>query len=98
MRLSADPRTAHSLLAPVLAEFAALFPEIEIELRLACTLDLITRNETDVSIRHAAAIENDAVGRNLFPLSIGPLSIGPLSIGVVADVNGRLNRTPPRGP
>jgi DNA-binding transcriptional LysR family regulator len=71
IRLSADPMTAHYLLAPVLAEFAALYPEIEIELRLAYTLDSIARNETDVSIRHAAAIEDDAVGRKLFPLSIG---------------------------
>lgn len=71
IRLSADPMTAHYLLAPVLAEFAALYPEIEIELRLSYTLDSIARNETDVSIRHAAAIEDDAVGRKLFPLSIG---------------------------
>lgn len=71
IRVSVDPMTAHYLLAPVLAEFAALYPEIEIELRLAYTLDSIARNETDVSIRHAAAIEDDAVGRKLFPLSIG---------------------------
>ncbi|WP_459033584.1 LysR family transcriptional regulator [Roseivivax sp. CAU 1761] len=71
IRLSADPMTSHYLLAPVLAEFAALYPEIEIELRLSYALDSIARNETDVSIRHAAAIEDDAVGRKLFPLSIG---------------------------
>ncbi len=71
IRLSADPMTAHYLLAPVLADFAALYPEIEIELRLAYTLDSIARNETDVSIRHAALIEDDAVGRKLFPLPIG---------------------------
>lgn len=70
IRLSADPMTAHYLLAPVLADFAALYPDIEIELRLAYTLDSIARNETDVSIRHAATIEDDAVGRKLFPLSI----------------------------
>jgi DNA-binding transcriptional LysR family regulator len=71
IRLSADPMTAHYLLAPVLADFAALYPEIEIELRLSYTMDSIARNETDVSIRHAAAIDDDAVGRKLFPLSIG---------------------------
>jgi len=71
IRLSADPMTAHYLLAPVLADFAALYPEIEIELRLAYKLDSIARNETDISIRHAATIEDDAVGRKLFPLSIG---------------------------
>ncbi|WP_411975430.1 LysR substrate-binding domain-containing protein [Sulfitobacter faviae] len=50
IRLLADLMTAHYLLAPVLAEFAALHPEIEIKLRLAYTLDSIARNETDVSI------------------------------------------------
>lgn len=74
IRLSADPMTAHYLLAPVLTEFAALYPEIEIELRLAYTLDSIARNETDVSIRHAAEIDDDAVGRKLFPLSIGVIA------------------------
>ena len=71
IRLSADPMTAHYLLAPVLTEFSALYPEIEIELRIAYTLDSIARNETDVSIRHAAEIDDDAIGRKLFPLSIG---------------------------
>ena len=71
IRLSVDPMTAHFLLAPVLADFAALYPEIEIELRLSYELDSIARNETDVSIRHAATIEDDAVGRKLFPLSLG---------------------------
>ncbi|MFP7571754.1 LysR family transcriptional regulator [Marivita sp. S2033] len=71
IRLSADPMTAHFLLAPVMADFATLYPEIEIELRLSYSLDSIARNETDVSIRHAVAIEDHAVGRKLFPLSIG---------------------------
>ena len=71
IRLSVDPMTAHFLLAPVLADFATLYPEIEIELRLSYELDSIARNETDVSIRHAATIEDDAVGRKLFPLSLG---------------------------
>lgn len=34
IRLSVDPMTAHYMLAPVLAEFASLYPEIEIELKL----------------------------------------------------------------
>ena len=77
IRLSADPMTAHYLLAPVLTDFAALYPEIEIELRLAYTLDSIARNETDVSIRHAAEIDDEAVGRKLFPLSIGVIAASP---------------------
>lgn len=71
IRLSADPLTAHYLLAPVLAEFSALYPEIEIELKLSYFLDSIEKDETDVSIRHVLKVEEDAVGRKLFPLSMG---------------------------
>jgi DNA-binding transcriptional LysR family regulator len=71
IRLSADPMTAHGLLAPVLAEFAALYPEVEIDLQLSFDIDSISRNETDVSIRHVVEVDEDAVGRKLFPLSLG---------------------------
>lgn len=71
IRLSADPLTAHFLLAPVLADFAALYPDIEIELKLSYLLDSIEKDETDISIRHAIDVDEDAVGRKLFPLSIG---------------------------
>lgn len=71
IRLSTDPLTAHYLLAPVLADFAALYPEIEIELRLSYILDSIEKDETDISIRHVLSVDEDAVGRKLFPLSLG---------------------------
>ena len=71
IRLSVDPLTAHYLLAPVLADFATLYPEIEIELKLSYFIDSIEKDETDISIRHVVEVEEDAVGRKLFPLSIG---------------------------
>ncbi len=71
IRLSADPLTAHYLLAPVLADFAALYPEIEIELKLSYFIDSIEKDETDISIRHVVEVADDAVGRKLFPLSLG---------------------------
>ncbi|WP_425041463.1 LysR family transcriptional regulator [Primorskyibacter sp. S187A] len=71
IRLSVDPLTAHYLLAPVLADFAELYPEIEIELKLSYFLDSIEKDETDISIRHVVEVEEDAVGRKLFPLSLG---------------------------
>ena len=37
IRLSADPMTAHYLLAPVLADFAALYPEIEAAIGALCS-------------------------------------------------------------
>ena len=71
IRLSADPLTAHYMLAPALAAFAELYPEIEIELKLSYFIDSIANDETDISIRHVTEVVEDAVGRKLFPLSIG---------------------------
>ena len=71
IRLSVDPITAHFLLAPVLARFADLYPEIELELNLSYEIDSIARLETDVSIRHVREVTDDAVGRKLFPMSLG---------------------------
>lgn len=71
IRLSVDPLTAHYLLAPVLADFADLYPEIEIELKLSYFLDSISKDETDISIRHVVKVDEAAVGRKLFPLSLG---------------------------
>lgn len=71
IRLSADPLTAHYLLAPVLADFARLYPDIEIELKLSYFLDSIEKDETDISVRHVRDVNEDAVGRKLFPLALG---------------------------
>ena len=71
IRLSADPMTAHFLLAPVLADFSALYPDIDIELQLSFGIDSIEKLETDVSVRHVTAVDEDVVGRKLFPLSLG---------------------------
>jgi DNA-binding transcriptional LysR family regulator len=48
IRVSADPMTAHFLLASVLADFSALYPEIDIELKLSFGIDSIEKLETDV--------------------------------------------------
>ncbi|MAS45754.1 MAG: LysR family transcriptional regulator [Rhodobacteraceae bacterium] len=71
IRLSADPMTAHFLLAPVLGAFLSLYPDIHIDMNLSYGIDSIDRLETDVSIRHVTEPEGDAVGRKLFPLSLG---------------------------
>ncbi|MEL6551582.1 MAG: LysR family transcriptional regulator [Pseudomonadota bacterium] len=71
IRLSVDPITGHYMLAPVLAEFAALYPDIDIEIKLSYDIDSIAKDETDISIRHVLEIDGDAVGRKLFPLSLG---------------------------
>lgn len=64
--LSADPMTAHNLLAPVLADFFRLYPDIDIDLSLSFTIDSTGRHETDVSTRHVAEVADNAVGRRRF--------------------------------
>ncbi len=71
IRLSADPITAHFMLAPVLADFAALYPEIDIELRLSYSIDSIEKLETDISVRSVANVDENVVGRKLFPNALG---------------------------
>ena len=71
LRVSADPMTAHFMLAPVLADFSALYPEIDIELQLSFAIDSIEKLETDVSVRSVAEVDEDVVGRKLFAASIG---------------------------
>lgn len=71
IRVSADPITAHFMLAPVLVDFSALYPEIDIELQLSYSIDSIEKLETDVSVRHMADIDEDVVGRKLFATSLG---------------------------
>jgi DNA-binding transcriptional LysR family regulator len=71
IRVSADPMTAHFMLAPVLANFSELYPEIDIELQLSFGIDSIEKLETDVSVRTVAEVADDVVGRKLFPSSIG---------------------------
>ncbi len=71
IRVSADPITAHFMLALALADFSTLYPEIDIELRLSYTIDSIEKLETDVSVRHVAELDGDVVGRKLFPSALG---------------------------
>ncbi|MCV6593155.1 MAG: LysR family transcriptional regulator [Silicimonas sp.] len=71
IRLAADATSAHLLLAPVLAEFAQLYPDIEFELNLSYSIDSIEKFEADVSLRHVPEVQEDVVGRKLFPLSLG---------------------------
>ena len=89
IRLSVDPMTAHYLLAPVLADFAALYPDIEIDLKLSYFIDSIAKDETDISIRHVVEVDDDAVGRKLFPLSLGVFASRDYVDAVLPDAGSR---------
>lgn len=71
IRLSLDPMTGHLLLAPALARFSALYPEIGLEISLTYDIESVSGLQADVSIRHAAKIDEDVTARKLFPLSLG---------------------------
>ncbi len=71
IRVSADPMTAHYLLAPVLTEFSALYPDIDLDLQLSFGIESIEKLETDVSVRHVTEVDENVTGRKLFPLSLG---------------------------
>lgn len=58
-------------MAKVLADFAKLYPDIDIDLSLSFGIESIEKHETDVSIRHVSEVEDKAIGRRLFPLSLG---------------------------
>ena len=70
IKLSIDPMTAHLLLAPVLTEFSALYPEIEFEFDLTYETVSLSDLKADVSIRHAVEINEDVTARKLFPLTL----------------------------
>ncbi|RKQ89579.1 LysR family transcriptional regulator [Maricaulis maris] len=67
VRISAEPMTGHLLLAPILAEFCKLYPDIELEIRLTYDIEDINGLETDISIRNAEAVSDDVTARKLFP-------------------------------
>ncbi len=71
IRISVDPMMGHLLMAPIIAKFCDVFPDIELEIRLTYAVEDINRLETDVSIRNAAEITQDVVARKLFPSDSG---------------------------
>lgn len=71
IKVSLDPMTAHFLMAPIFARFSALYPEIDLEISLTYAIEDIGGLATDVSIRHAGAIDGDIVARKIGPFALG---------------------------
>ena len=71
IRISLDPMAGHFLMAPIFADFCRMHPEIELEIRLTYQIEDINQLETDISIRNAASVSDDVVGRKLFPSDSG---------------------------
>lgn len=70
IKISIDPMTAHLQLAPALAEFSTLYPDIDFEMELTYETVSLEELKADVSIRHTAEISEDVTARKLYPLSL----------------------------
>lgn len=71
IRFSITPTLAYDFVAPIIARFSDMYPEIDIEFRLTSAVESINDDETDVSLRAANTLDDDVVARRLFQLSIG---------------------------
>ena len=71
IRFSVMPMLAYEIIAPIIARFHIKYPDIQIELHVTSDVENINRDETDISLRAAHQVDDDAVGRKLYPLAIG---------------------------
>lgn len=71
IRFSITPILAYDFVAPIVARFSEMYPEIDIEFRLTSAVESINDDKTDVSLRAADALDDNVVARRLFQLSIG---------------------------
>ena len=63
--VSIPPSFAGSFFAPILASFAAAYPEIDVDVIATNAISDLERHEADISIRAAHRVEDDVVGRRL---------------------------------
>ena len=71
IRFSVTPTIGYDIVAPIIARFQNLYPNIDLQLTLTPEIQSITNDETDVSLRAAATVTDDVVARKLLRFSIG---------------------------
>ena len=71
VRVSMPPILAYHIMAPIFARFSEAYPNINLEIRITDQFEDIAGFETDVSIRAAYEVQEDVVGRRMFPLAVG---------------------------
>lgn len=69
IRFSMPQMLGYDIIAPIIAKFQAIYPEIQIELRLTSTIENISSGVTDVALRGAYEITDDVVARKLYPMA-----------------------------
>lgn len=71
IRFSVTPALAYDVIAPIIARFQEKYPDIQIEMHVTSDIENISRNETDISLRAAFEVNDDVVGRKLYPIAVG---------------------------
>lgn len=103
IRFSLPNMLGYDIIAPIIAKFQSLYPNIQIEIRLTSNIESIPKGTTDVSLRGAFEINDDVVARKLYPMATslyaskdyvehvfpttGPSGEGLSWIGMSADQN-----------
>lgn len=70
VRVSLPPALANEVTGPIFAAFSDKYPDIELAFDISNTIQDFSRNETDVSLRVAREVSDDAVGRKLFDIAV----------------------------
>ena len=63
--VSIPPSFAGAFFAPILADFAQNYPEIDVDVVATNEISDLERHEADISVRAAHSVEDDVVGRRL---------------------------------
>jgi DNA-binding transcriptional LysR family regulator len=71
VRVSVPPSLAYNILPDIFADFAAKYPNIELQIVVTNVFQDLTRNQTDVSIRVALGVTEDVLGRKLLQYRSG---------------------------
>lgn len=71
IRFSVTPALAYDVVAPIIARFQNKYPNIQIEMHVTSNVENINRDETDISLRAAYEVNDDVVGRKLYPIAVG---------------------------
>lgn len=74
VRFSTTGTLIYEIVAPILAKFTRVYPDIDLEISVSDRIEDINKLQTDVSLRYAMQVDDDVIARKLFPLAIVPLA------------------------
>lgn len=74
VRFSTTGTLVYEIIAPLLARFSKIYPDIDLEVRVSDRFEDINRLQTDVSLRFAHDIQDDVIARKLYPMALVPMA------------------------